>query len=82
MKMNVKVFPVTGLCNRTREMEVNLEEGSMSELLAHLQKQLDADLPETESLIFIHNGHGLDKCKNVVFQDKDQLWLLPILSGG
>ena len=83
MKVNIKIFPIAGLSEQRREMEIALEEnGGMGELLARLQEQLDVNLQKIEALMFLHNGRGMDKSENVIFQDGDQLWLLPQISGG
>ena len=82
MKVNVKVFQTTGLCAKTEELEITLEEGSFSELLFLLGKTLGVNLHEVKALMFLHNGCVLDRSKSVVLRDKDKLWLLPLLSGG
>ena len=82
MKVFVKVFPTAGLCDETRKLEIALEEGNMSELQTHLQERLDANPNKIEELMFVHNGRAMDKRKDVFFQDGDQLWLMPMLSGG
>ena len=82
MKVHVKVFPTAGLCDETKKVDIDLEEGNMSELQLQLQEQLGASPHQIEGLMFLHNGFSLDKHKEVAFQDGDQLWLLPLLSGG
>ena len=82
MKVNIRVFPIAGLCNQRLEMALALEEGSMNELLRLLSGQLGVNLPETGAFMFLHNGRGLDRYEDVFFQDGDQLWLLPRISGG
>ena len=94
MKVHVKIFPIAGLCNQSQKLELALEEGHFSEMLMCLQGRLGANLDNNpddcsgdgfdkfEKLMFMHNGRALGKCKDVVFQDGDQLWLLPLLSGG
>ena len=82
MMVHIKVFPSVGLCDETQKLEVTLEEGSMSELQTLLQKRLGITLQKMESLMFLHNGRALDKYKDIVFRDGDELWLLPLLSGG
>ena len=71
-----------GLCNQTQKLDVPLEEGSFSEVLAFLERRLSVSLEKLEKLMFLHNGRGLDKRKDVVLCDGDELWLLPLLSGG
>ena len=82
MKVNVKIFQTTGLCEKTEELEITLEEGSFNELLYLLGKKLGVNLHEAKALMFLHNGRVLDRSKSMVFRDKDKLWLLPLLSGG
>ena len=82
MRMHIKIFPIAGLCDQQQELELSLEVGCMSELETLLQKRLSADLRKIEELMFLHNGYRLDKNEDVVFQDGDQLWLLPQISGG
>ena len=94
MKVHIKVFTIAGLCNQSQKLELALENGSFSEMLIRLQGRLGANLGNNpdycsgdgsdkfEKLMFMHNGRALGKCKDVVFKDGDQLWLLPLLSGG
>ena len=82
MKVHVKVFPIAGLSNKRQEFEVSLEEGSMSCLETHLEERLGVTPRNVKSLMFLHNGRGLDNRENAVFRDGDLLWLLPQISGG
>ena len=82
MKVHVKVFPIAGLCDRTKKLDIALEDGSMNELQACLRERLDVNNHKIETLMFLHNGHALDKQKDAVFKDGDQLWLMPVISGG
>ena len=82
MKVLVKVFPAAGLCDQTQELEITLEEGSLSELLTLLQERLSVNPGKIEELMFVHNGRAMDRREDVLFQDGDQLWLMPMLSGG
>ena len=84
MNIRVKIFPIAGLCEKTQEMELSPGKGSLEEALGLLREQLGADgeLCEIESLMLLHNGRVLDKRSNAVFRDGDELWLLPLLSGG
>jgi len=82
MKVHVKIFPAAELCNQRRELEIDLDEGNGDEILEYLQKLLGVNLKEKKTLMFLHNGCGLERLENAVFQDGDQLWLLPLLSGG
>ena len=82
MKIHVKMFPIAGISDASREMELVLSEGSLNELLNGLQKEAGiAPLP-LETLMFLHNGRGLDIHENVQFRDGDSLWMLPHISGG
>jgi molybdopterin converting factor small subunit len=82
VKVSVKVFPAAGLCERRRELEIALEEGSMRELEERLFGALGADPLEAKALMFLLNGRGIGRRDGVVFKDGDQLWLLPQVSGG
>ena len=86
MKVNVKVFPIAGLCEQTRELEISLENGCMAELTPLLEGELGVNpglrLCKNESLMFLHNGRRLDEPENTVLCDGDLLWLLPQISGG
>jgi len=82
MKIHIKIFPVAGLSDRNQEFELALQKGSFNEALALLQKLLDVNLSEIKTLMFLHNGHKLENDKDEIFQEGDQLWLLPLLSGG
>ena len=82
MKVSVRVFPIEGMCSQSQDLDMTLEEGSFGEVLTFLQMRFDVTMDKLESLMFLHNGYGLDRRKNVVFHDGDQLWLLPLLSGG
>jgi len=82
MKINVKMFPIAGICDAAREMEFALREGNLNELLACVQKETgDTPLP-LETLMFLHNGRGLDIHENAQFSDGDRLWIMPMISGG
>ena len=81
MKIYVKMFPIAGICDSSREMVFSLAEGNLNELLPYLQKQAGAPLP-LEKLLFLHNGRGLDIHENKQFSDGDRLWVLPMISGG
>ena len=82
MKVHVKVFPIAGLCEQRREMDFSLENGGMGELEPLLERELGVSLDKIKSLMFLHNGRGLDEPENVVLCDGDLLWLLPQISGG
>ena len=82
MNVHVKIFPIAGLSDKTQKLVLALKNGTMSELLAHLQEQLGVTLNKTKTIIFLHNGCALDRYKETVFKDGDQLWLLPLISGG
>ena len=82
IKVNVKVFHTTGLCAKTEELEITLEEGSFCELQKLLGKALGVNLGEIKALMFLHNGCVLDRRKSLIFKNMDTLWLLPLLSGG
>ena len=81
MNVYIKIFPIAGLCDETRKLELTLEEGSMSEVLTNLREQFNVN-PKIEELMFLHNGRALNRHKNTVFRNGDELWLLPMLSGG
>ena len=81
MNVHIKIFPIAGLCDETRKLELTLEEGSMNELLTNLREQFNVN-PKIEELMFLHNGRALNRRKNTVFRNGDELWLLPMLSGG
>ena len=82
MTVHVKVFPIAGLCDETQKLELALEEGNMDELLMQLQECLKTDQLKTEALMFMHNGRTLNRSKDVAFRDGDEVWLMPLLSGG
>ena len=82
MTVHVKIYPIAGLCDKTHEMELSLDGGSMSEVMPNLQKRFGVESLKTEALMFMHNGRALERNKDVAFQDGDDLWLLPLLSGG
>jgi sulfur carrier protein ThiS len=78
----MKVFPNTGLCNKAEELEIALEEGSWNELIEFLQNWSGTDLNEIQNLMFLNNGHALDRHSDTVFADGDKLWLMSQISGG
>ena len=82
MKVNIKIFPIAGLCSESKKLELTLEEGNLGEVLRLLEENLGAKLSKLEEFMFLHNGRGLDRGKDIFFQDGDQLWLLPMVSGG
>jgi len=82
MKVQVKIFPVAGLCDQKRELEITLEEGNMNELEVHLEERMGVNPRVIKSLMFLHNGRAMGEQENVVFKDGDLLWLLPQISGG
>ena len=82
MKVQVKIFPIAGLCDQKQELEISLEEGNMGELQMLLEKQLGVNPSVIKSLMFLHNGRALDVRADAVFADGDLLWLLPQISGG
>jgi molybdopterin converting factor small subunit len=82
MKVQVKIFPIAGLCDKKQELEIPLAEGSMGELEAYFEERLGVNLRAIKSLMFLHNGRSIDERENVVFSDGDLLWLLPQISGG
>ena len=82
MKVQVKVFPITGLCNQSQKLELALGNGNFSEVLTLLAEKLGVSFDKFEKLMFLHNGRGLDRKKDVVLCDGDELWLLPLISGG
>ena len=92
MKVHIKIFPIVGICDQSQKLELPLEEGNLSEALALLEGRLGVNLGinsggihsacKIETLMFLHNGRRLDSRKDAVFRDGDQLWLLPLLSGG
>ena len=83
MKVQVKIFPAAGLCDQKQEFEIVLNKGNFAELETRLEERFGINPLPIESLIFLHNGRGLDgRRENVTFQDGDLLWLLPQISGG
>ena len=82
MTLYIKVFPITGLCDETQKLTITLEDGVFSKVLSHLQERFGTESLKTEALMFLHNGVALDRSKDIVFQDGDELWLMPLLSGG
>ena len=86
MKIHVKVFPIAGLFEQRRELDISLENGGMGELAPLLERELGVNpglrLYKNESLMFLHNGRRLDETENIVLCDGDLLWLLPQISGG
>ena len=82
MKIYVKMFPIAGICEAAREMELELGEGNLDELLIFVREHAGVtDLP-LETLMFLLNGRGIDIQENVQFRDGDHLWLLPKIYGG
>ena len=86
MKIHIKIFPAAGICDRLKELKIDLDEGTFGELLLELKKELgeifSADKDILKTLMFLRNGRALDTQGEVFFSDKDELWLLPQLSGG
>jgi len=82
MKVNIKIFPIAGLFNKKQELEIALENGDLNEALTRLQELLGVNFRENKTLMYLHNGYKLESQNDAVFQEGDQLWLLPILSGG
>jgi len=82
MKVRIRIFPAAGIDKVPDEFEITPEKGCLSEVLALLRENLGLDPAENAALMFLHNGQELDIRKEAVFQDGDQLWLLPLLSGG
>ena len=82
MTVDVKIFPIAGLCNKKQELQIALEEGNMGELRRLLPERLGVNLPGPEAFMFLYNGRALRQQEDVFFQDGDQLWLLPQISGG
>ena len=82
MNVHIKIFPIAGLNNKKQELEIALEEGNLNEALNQLQERLGVNFREMKTLMFLHNGKGLVKHEDNVFREGDQLWLLPLLSGG
>ena len=82
MKVNVKVFPASGLCGETQKLQLALEEGSLSEVMIQVQERYGISADKLETLMFLHNGLALDKREDIEFKNGDELWILPLLSGG
>ena len=88
MMIFLKVFPIVGVCDQSQELEIAFEKNKMNEVLTHLEERVGFSLADKfEKLMLLHNGQVLDKdvlnrSKEVVFEDGDRLWLLPLLSGG
>jgi len=82
MKIYVKMFPIAGICDAAREMEITIREGNLNELLICLQDQTGAASLPLETLMLLHNGRGVDIHENMQFSDGDRLWILPQISGG
>ena len=76
------MFPIAGINDAAREMELVLSDGSLDELLTSLQEEAGAAPLPLETLMFLNNGQGLDIHENVQFHDGDRLWVLPQISGG
>jgi len=82
MKVFVKIYPITGVCTVTQEVEVELHDGVLSELPERLQEQLGVDAIPVETLMFLRGGAALDVRTQVQLHDGDRLWVLPHISGG
>ena len=80
--VHVIVYPIAGLCDVTRELDVALDEGGFRELSARLREQFGVTFREIKEIMFLHNGCGLDISEDTVFKDGDQLWLMPKILGG
>jgi molybdopterin converting factor small subunit len=81
MNVHVKIFPIAKLNNTAQELEVELAQGHLSELMVFLRRQIGDEISE-KSLMLLHNGQGLDMNTDMVLQEGDKLWLMPMLSGG
>ena len=81
MNVIVKVFPIAGLSDETQEMAVTLSDGNLCELIALIQKRLDADL-RVSNIMILHNGHSIDIDNDTALENGDRVWLMPRLSGG
>ena len=82
MTVHIKVFPIAGVCDQSQKLDISLEQGNLTEALSLLEVRLGVCFSKPEKLMLMHNGRGLDRRKNTVLEDGDQLWLLPLLSGG
>jgi len=82
MKVHIRISPIAGFCEQRQEIEVVLKHGSKSEVETLLYNKLGVNPFNMEAIMFLLNGRGLEPREDVVFQDGDQLWLLPQLSGG
>jgi len=82
MKIYVKLFPIPGICEASREMEFNLNEGTPDELLICVQEEAGADPLPVDILMFLLNGRVADINEKTRFSDGDRLWILPQIEGG
>ena len=82
MKIYVKIFPIAGICEASREMEFSLSDGNLNELLKCIREEMSTAPLPLDTLMFLLNGRGLDLNENVQFHDEDRLWILPLISGG
>jgi len=82
MKIYVKLFPIPGICEASREMEFSLNEGTPNELLICVQEETGTDPLPLDILMFLLNGRGLDMNESSRFHDGDRLWILPRIEGG
>ena len=82
MKISVKMFPIPGICDKSREMEFALPEGTLSELLIRVQEEVGAGPLPLDILMFLRNGRVLDINEDTRFSDGDRLWILTQIDGG
>ncbi len=84
MTVKLKLFPVSGMNDKSRLLDVDLREGATAEELLRSAEQIAGkSLPE-KGIMLILNGKALDigKAAQTPLHEGDALWIMPVLSGG
>ena len=84
MKVKLKIYPISGMSNKSLSLEVKIkEEATVADLLYRAEQVTGNKIPEIGVMVML-NGRVIDthEGKDTRLKAGDRLWIMPTLCGG
>jgi len=85
MEIRIKVIAMPGFCKKTIDVKYELKSGStIKKLLEEIKADHEIDLSYLKNCLIIIDGEAinLEKQLDVGLDGKNELWIMPMISGG